>query len=64
MLPTSSIIGRSGICLAAIAASVDRHRPANRATKSRVEWRFSSPTITVLPPYDCTTARSGTDSTV
>ena len=32
--------------------------------QSRVAWSFGSPTIAVRPPYACTTARSGTVSTV
>ena len=35
-----------------------------RASRSRVEWSFGSPTIAVRPPYAATMARSGTDSTV
>ncbi len=36
----------------------------SRDTRSRVEWSFGSPTIAVRPPYDSTTGRSGTVSTV
>ena len=33
-----------------------------RASSSRVEWSFGSPTMAVRPPYAATIARSGTDS--
>ena len=40
------------------------HYFVRRASSSRVEWRFGSPTIAVRPPYARTTARSGTVSAV